>query len=87
MSAQYAAGKCPQVDACAAELNSCAAQYSSGNDRADCQEGSVAVCYAAADSCVSSAARACGEIEQQCPGSSAAFLLLFLGIGALKIRG
>lgn len=64
MSGKYAAGQCPQVDACAEELRSCTAQYASGDERADCQEGSVAVCYAAADQCTSSAARACGEVEQ-----------------------
>ncbi|MEW6034978.1 MAG: hypothetical protein AB1529_00055 [Candidatus Micrarchaeota archaeon] len=64
----------------------CTAQYSSGNGRADCQEGSVSICYAAADSCVRSAARACGEIESQCPGSSAGFVLLFAGIGYVGIR-
>jgi len=87
MSAQYAQGKCPQVDACAEELHTCTAQYSSGDDRADCQEGSVAVCYSAADACTRSAAKACGEIEKDCPGSSATFLLLFLGLGILKIKG
>jgi len=87
MSAAYTAGKCPQVDSCAAELSSCTAQYSSGNDKADCQEGSTAVCYAAADQCVRSAARACGEIEKQCPGSAATFIALFAGLGILRMKG
>lgn len=87
MSAQYAQGKCPQVDACADELRSCTSQYSTGDDRADCQEGSVGVCYSAADACTKRAAIACGEIEKQCPGTTATFLLLFLGIGALKLKG
>jgi hypothetical protein len=81
MSAKYAQGNCSQVDDCTAELKSCIAQYSSGNDKADCQEGSVSVCYASADACMSSAARQCGEIEKQCPGSSAGFILLFAGLG------
>ncbi|MEW6722180.1 MAG: hypothetical protein AB1324_02880 [Candidatus Micrarchaeota archaeon] len=87
MAGKYAAGECPQVDACAEELRSCTAQYSSGNDKADCQEGSVSVCYSAADACVRSAARACGEIETQCPGSAAGFALLFAGIAFVKLRG
>jgi len=85
MSAQYAQGKCPAVDACADELHSCTAQYSTGNDKADCVEGSASACYAAADICVSKAARGCGEIERQCPGSSAGFILLLLGIGFVKM--
>jgi len=86
MSGQYAAGKCPQVDACAEELRSCTAQYSSGNDKADCQEGSVGTCYAVADICVNKAAAKCGGIQPQCPGSAATFLLLFGGLGYLKIK-
>jgi len=87
MAAKYADGKCPQVDSCASELSSCVAQYSSGNDRADCQEGSVAICYSAADQCTKSAAVKCGEIESPCPGSSAGLILLLVGVGFLKIRG
>lgn len=87
MAAKYAKGECPAVDACAEELSSCVAQYSSGNDKADCEEGSVGVCYAAADSCTSSAARQCGEIEKQCPGSGATFILLFAGLAFVKISG
>lgn len=86
MSAQYAQGKCPGVDACASELRSCTAQYSSGNDKADCQEGSVGVCYAAADQCVKSAAIKCGEIEQQCPGSITVLVLLLLGAAFVSTR-
>lgn len=87
MAAKYARGECPAVDACAEELSSCVAQYSSGNDRADCTEGSVGVCYAAADSCTRSAAGQCGEIEKQCPGSAATFILLFAGMAFVKISG
>jgi hypothetical protein len=81
MSGKYAAGQCPQVDACASELQSCVAQYSSGDERADCQEGSVGVCYSAADQCTRSAARACGEVESPC--SAPAFVLM----GALALAG
>ncbi len=86
MSAQYAAGKCPQVDACANELRSCTAQYASGNDREDCQEGSTAICYTAADNCVKRAAIECGEIEKQCPGSAAGFVLLLAGFAFARLR-
>ena len=81
MSGKYAAGECPQVDACASELQSCVAQYSSGDDRADCNEGSLAVCYSAADSCTKSAAVACGEVEQQCGAPS------FILMGMLALAG
>lgn len=86
MAAKYAKGDCPAVDACASQLSACTAQYSSGNDSADCKEGSLAVCFAAADSCTSHAATQCGEIEKQCPGTSAGFVLLagFLGYGKLS---
>ncbi len=78
MAGKYSAGKCPEVDACASELSSCSAQYSSGNDKSDCSEGSVAVCYSAADSCTRSAAAKCGEIESPC-STPAAILLLIAG--------
>jgi hypothetical protein len=76
MAGKYAAGKCPEVDACADELRACTSQYSTGDDKADCQEGSVAVCYSAADQCTKSAAAKCGEVQQPCQGSAAAFVLL-----------
>ena len=87
MSAKYAKGECSAVDACASELRSCTAQYSGGSDKENCQEGSVGVCYSAADACVKSAAIKCGEIESPCPGSTATFILLLAGIGFVKIRG
>lgn len=86
MSAQYAQGKCPAVDACADELRSCTAQYSSGNDKEDCMEGSAAVCYSAADQCVKRAAISCGEIEKPCPGSAATFILLLCGALFVRLR-
>lgn len=76
MPAAYAQGKCPQVDECTAELRSCTSQYSSGNDEEDCQEGSVSTCYSAADACTKQAAIKCGELQGQCPGSTATFVLL-----------
>ncbi len=87
MAAKYGAGECSAMDSCISELQSCTSQYSSGNDSADCQEGSVAVCYSAADSCALSAAPKCGEVTQSCPGSSAGFILLLLGMGFAAARG
>lgn len=81
MAAKYAAGECPGVDACASELSSCSSQYASGNDKADCQEGSVGVCYKAADACVQSAAIKCGEVEKEC-GAPVGMILMALA-GAL----
>ena len=81
MSAKYAKGECSEVDACAAELRSCTAQYSSGDDKADCSEGSVSVCYSAADQCVKSAAVKCGEIESPCKLPAAIFGMIFFGAG------
>ena len=84
MSAKYSAGKCPAVDACASELSSCVAQYSTGNDKADCQEGSVSVCYLESDQCIKSAAIKCGEIENECPGSTGLILFAILGVGLAR---
>lgn len=81
MSGKYAAGQCAQVDACASELQSCVAQYSTGDERADCQEGSVGVCYAAADECTRSAAAACGEVQSPCGAPS------FVLMGVLALAG
>jgi hypothetical protein len=88
MNMKYAQGNCSAVDDCISQLNSCKAQYSSGNDKNDCSEGSVSVCFAAADSCMQSSARKCGEIEKQCPGSSAAaFVLPLLAIAGASLSG
>jgi hypothetical protein len=81
MSGKYAAGQCAQVDECASELQSCVAQYSSGDERADCQEGSLAVCHAAADECTRSAAAACGEVQSPCSAPS------FVLMGVLALAG
>jgi len=79
-SAAYAAGKCPGIDACAAELSACQAQYASGNDKADCAEGSVSVCFSASDHCVDRAAAECGEKPPACTGAPALIMLAFAGI-------
>jgi len=88
--ANYTQGKCPEVDNCISELQSCKAQYQTGNDRADCQEGSVSVCFAAADSCMASVAQKCEGIQNPCGGTTSFILLLFGAsavLAAWKIKG
>jgi len=75
-SAAYAQGKCPGIDACADQLRSCQAQYASGNDKADCAEGSVAVCFSASDHCVDSASLECGEKPPECKAPAAMIMLV-----------
>ncbi len=80
MSAKYSAGQCPGVDACASELSSCVSSVSSGNDKANCEEGSAHTCYAASDSCIQTAAKNCGEFEGQTCSGSSGLILAVLGI-------
>ena len=84
-AAKYAKGECAMVDECASELQSCSTQYASGNDKADCQEGSLAVCYAAADECMKQAAVKCGEIQNPCGAPSFILLALLAGLVFVKI--
>ena len=84
MAGKYAAGNCSMLDDCTSELNSCINQYKSGNDRADCQEGSVAVCFASADVCTKQAATKCSDIQNPCGGTSS---LILLGVAALVLVG
>lgn len=83
MSAKYAAGQCPAVDACTNTLTSCNDAISSGNDSEDCQGQVKAQCFHDADTCVTHAAMDCGEQVKICTPS---FLLLFAGIGALMMK-
>jgi hypothetical protein len=85
-SAKYAKGECPAIDACASELSACTAQYGSGNDKTDCAEGSVSVCYSAADQCMKQAAVKCGEVQTPCTGPTALILLLAGFVGFVKLR-
>ncbi|MFA5929645.1 MAG: hypothetical protein WC861_02075 [Candidatus Micrarchaeia archaeon] len=78
-SAAYAQGKCPGIDACASELQACQSQYGSGNDSADCKEGSLSVCFAASDQCVDRAAAECGEKPPECK-APAALIMLVVGL-------
>jgi len=88
--ANYSQGKCPGVDDCISELQSCKAQYASGSDKEDCREGSMAVCFSSADVCMSKVAQKCEGIENPCGGSTS-FIMLLFGAGAVaaawKIKG
>jgi hypothetical protein len=87
MAAKYAEGKCPQVDTCADQLRSCISQYNSGNDKADCAEGSAGVCYATTDACIKSAAAKCNDLEAEtCPNPIEIFSFIFAGLVFVKIR-
>ena len=78
-STQYAMGKCPGIDACASELQACQAQASSGSDKANCEEGSMATCFAVSDICVDKAALDCGEKPPECK-APAGLILLVVGM-------
>jgi hypothetical protein len=69
------------VQHCIDALNSCVARYKSGNDKEDCQDGSVSVCFAASDLCMERAAGQCEGIQNPC--GSAPALIGLGGIAAL----
>ena len=71
----YAEGKCPQIDACISELNSCKTEYSTKNDSFDCKEGSVSTCYTGADQCVVSAGAKCAP-PPECKAPTGLILLV-----------
>ena len=75
-SAEYAAGKCPGIAACASQLQTCQAQQGSGNDKADCTDGGMGVCFAMSDSCVDKAALDCGEKPPECKAPTGLILLV-----------
>lgn len=80
MSIEYAQGKCPQVDECSAQLQSCLSQMGTGNDKADCAEGSSMTCYAISDQCVQKAAGKCPPPDPNNPcGLPAALIMLVVG--------
>jgi hypothetical protein len=86
MAEQYAQGKCPAVDTCASQLSACNAKYGTGNDKADCADGSKSVCYSMADSCIAKAAVQCGEQVSLCPIAPAGFILLFTGFCFVNLK-
>ncbi len=76
-SAKYAAGRCPEIDACINRLESCKSAASSGNDKTDCAFTETAVhgCFESADTCVKNKADKCGQEIPFC-GAPAAIALL-----------
>ncbi|MEM0438182.1 MAG: hypothetical protein QXU54_02680 [Candidatus Micrarchaeia archaeon] len=75
MSARYYAGECNAPQECVSKLSKCLSESSSGNDKFDCQEGTVQACYKSADECMKWASFDCGEVERQCPGPALIILL------------
>ena len=59
LASKYNEGKCPAIDACAAELESCKSAVSTGNDYKDCLNPLVGVCFVEADACVAKAEEKC----------------------------
>ena len=79
MSIEYAQGKCPQVDICASQLQQCLSQMGTGNDKADCAEGSATTCYVISDQCVKTAAGKCPPPKPGDCGAPTALILLAVG--------
>ena len=88
-SAEYAAGKCPGIDACASDLQECQAHVASGNEKEDCAEGSMATCFAISDTCVDKAALDCGEKPPDCKAPAALIMLVvgFVFLGGFARKG
>jgi hypothetical protein len=78
MSAQYAAGKCPQIDACIESLNACKASLATGNDKQDCDSRVLTSCFDVADACVDKAGPQCGEtpLLESCATGPALIMLI-----------
>lgn len=74
--ANYQKGNCSMVDECIGDLNRCTASVASGNEKADCEEGSMATCYATADICFKSAAGKCSNLEAPKCGAPAGLAII-----------
>ncbi len=61
LASSYRAGKCPQVDICASELEACKKTYETGNDSVDCKNFLVESCFKESDQCVQKAVDECGS--------------------------
>lgn len=59
LSSAYSNGKCPEVDACRAQLESCKNSMSAGSDQRDCLNPLVGECFTEADACVAKAEDTC----------------------------
>ena len=55
----YENKKCPAIQYCIDQLNSCKASASTGNDENDCQGTAVAACFIAGDACIDDATKHC----------------------------
>ena len=78
----YTEGKCPGIDTCVSNWDSCVNSYKSGNDSEDCKNAFMGACYVNADFCVESAARRCQGLPQvECPLID--LLILLFAVGAL----
>lgn len=79
----YRAGNCSMVDECISDLNRCTASVSSGDEKADCAEGSMTTCYATADICFKQAAGKCSDLAPpKC--DTPAGLVIVAGMAGLR---
>jgi hypothetical protein len=84
---RYNEGTCPEVDACAQELQTCKNAASIGSDKQDCLNPFVGTCFTEADTCVANAEKKCSsdviaDIDsffEYCPFSIFMILLLIAG--------
>ncbi|MCX6777004.1 MAG: hypothetical protein NTY73_03495 [Candidatus Micrarchaeota archaeon] len=60
LASNYKDGKCPDVDACASQLQSCKNSFSLGDDKVDCNNPLVRECFTDADACIAKAVEKCG---------------------------
>ncbi len=84
-SISYQSGDCPAVDVCKERLETCKAVYSSGNDKEDCDFGSINRCFRSADSCVAYAVKNCksnppGDLENIAPDPALCDSVFFMVI-------
>ena len=59
LASKYSSGNCPAVDACASALSTCKSSASSGNDKTDCLNPMVGMCFTDSDACVVAAEKKC----------------------------
>jgi hypothetical protein len=68
----YMENKCPELNDCHMEAESCRQAAGTGSDRKDCMNPSVRKCFQRADSCISRAVSKCDARSNPC----AVFILL-----------
>lgn len=57
----YQMGSCPAIQTCIDRLQECKAIYTNGNDKNDCELGSIDHCFERGDACVAAAAADCNK--------------------------